>query len=556
MKNKTQVNPNLNSNATTVNSAIGSATTVNPLIDQSVASAQIGDVIGNKYKIKELLNKSTGEADLFLCESKGKKYVAKIYRRAVAVKPEVISALKNISSPYGAKLYDSDTYNGFPYEILPYYQNGSLQGKTFSFDELKNKVIPSINEALHVLHSIGIIHKDLKPSNIMLLDNGSVSIIDFGISSVINDGNTVLVTKTGMTPEYSAPEALRNIFLEESDYYSMGITLYELFCGHTPYQNMDVDTIAKYMSLQRIPFPDNMPEDLKDLIIALTYNDLTHRNDKNNPNRRWTYNEVLNWCSGKKQVIPGEGTEAISFKAIPSYTFMQNKYDSIPKLVIALAENWEDGKKQLFRGLLSSFFKGFDPEIAGYCMDAEEALNNPNANDDLIFWNLLYKIQPDLRIFFWKGRIYQNIADLGKEMLNLLWANTASADYWNGILSAKLLSSYLQIVKSENNDLMQAAVALESLYINGGKNSRDRLKLYYQMAYLLSGIKEFHIDGQAFTSIKALSEYMNNILVKSYDAFEAFCCKLIDSNDVLDAQFEAWLIALGKSNEIDGWRKN
>ena len=119
MKNKTQVNPNLNSNATTVNSAIGSATTVNPLIDQSVASAQIGGVIGNKYKIKELLNKSTGEADLFLCESKGKKYVAKIYRRAVAVKPEVISALKNISSPYVAKLYDSDTYNGFPYKILP-----------------------------------------------------------------------------------------------------------------------------------------------------------------------------------------------------------------------------------------------------------------------------------------------------------------------------------------------------------------------------------------------------------------------------------------------------
>ena len=82
-----------------------------------------------------------------------------------------------------------------------------------------------------------IIHKDLKPSNIMLLDdNRSVAIIDFGISSVVEQGNTVLVTKTGMTPEYSAPETFRKSLFEESDYYSFGITLYELYCGYNPYK--------------------------------------------------------------------------------------------------------------------------------------------------------------------------------------------------------------------------------------------------------------------------------------------------------------------------------
>ena len=100
-----------------------------------------------------------------------------------------------------------------PFEVLPYYKNGSLQGRKFSLDELKKTIIPCINEALHVLHQNDIIHKDLKPSNIMLLDdNKRVAIIDFGISSVVEQGNTVLVTKTGMTPEYSAPETFRDLF--------------------------------------------------------------------------------------------------------------------------------------------------------------------------------------------------------------------------------------------------------------------------------------------------------------------------------------------------------
>ena len=95
------------------------------------------------------------------------------------------------------------------------------------------KIIPNINEGLHAIHEAGIIHKDLKPSNIMLNSDGeTVSIIDFGISSIIADGNTVLVTKTGMTPEYSAPETFKNLFLRESDYYSFGITLFELLWLH------------------------------------------------------------------------------------------------------------------------------------------------------------------------------------------------------------------------------------------------------------------------------------------------------------------------------------
>ena len=555
MSNRTEINPNVN--ATVINSEMGQATAINPDLAASTAKIVAGTLIADKYEIVEPLSVSTGEAELYVCKCDGKEYVAKVYRRQRAVKPEVITALKSIKSPYVASLFDTGIHNNLPFEILPYYKNGSLQGRKFSMTELKKTIIPCINEALNVLHQNDIIHKDLKPSNIMLLDdNKSVAIIDFGISSVVEQGNTVLVTKTGMTPEYSAPETFRNLFLEESDYYSFGITLYELYCGYTPYKNMNAEEIAQFTAVQRIPFPKDMPQELQDLISAVTYFDITNRNNKNNPNRRWTYTEVDNWCKGKKQVIPGEGTGSGAEKAIPPYTFLGQAYKDIPSLITALASNWNDGKKQLYRGLLSGFFKNFNPEIAGYCIDAEEEATQTAGKDDVIFWNLLYKICPELNGFYWLGHIYESLPALGRDMLEKLWKNDKSDyTYWDSILENKLLTNYLKNIKSKNSDLGKASSALETVHKVGKKSKRDALMNYYTMAYLLSGQKLFNVDNKQLKNVAELSAYMKGLLDSSYEEFEDFCHKLIDYDDTLDVQFEAWLIALGKRNELNLWRE-
>lgn len=555
MNNTTQLNPNVNS--TVINSEVGQETAINPNIVTATANLSAGTVLAGKYEIVEPLSASTGEADLYVCKYNGAEYIAKVYRRQRAVKPEVITVLKSIDSPYVAKLFDTGIYNDRPFEVLPYYKNGSLLGKKFSFDELKKTIIPCINEALRVLHQNDIIHKDLKPSNIMLLDdNKSVAIIDFGISSVVEEGNTVLVTKTGMTPEYSAPETFRNLFLEESDYYSFGITLYELYCGYTPYKNMNAEEIAQFTAVQRIPFPKDMPQELQDLISAVTYFDITNRNKKNNPNRRWTYTEVDNWCKGKKQVIPGEGTGFGAEKAIPPYTFLGQAYKDIPSLITALASNWNDGKKQLYRGLLSSFFKNFNPEIAGYCMDAEEEATRTAGKDDIIFWDLLYKIYPELNGFYWMGQTYESLPALGRDMLERLWKNDKSNySYWDSILGNKLLTNYLSKVKSKNENLADAASALETAHNVGNRSKRDTIMNYYTMAYLLSGQKLFAIGEKRLKSVSELTAHMKGLLDSSYEEFEDFCHSMIDYDDTLDVQLEAWLIALGKRKELDAWRQ-
>lgn len=557
MSDRTEINFNIN--ATEINSDIRNSTVVNQDVAATSCKISAGTIIAGKYEVIKPLSVSTGEADLYICKYSGEEYVAKVYRRQRAVKPEVLTALKSIDSPYIASLYDMGEYNSFPFVVLPYYKNGSLQGRKFTFEELKENIIPCINEGLKVLHQNDIIHKDLKPSNIMLQDdNKSIAIIDFGISSVVEEGNTVLVTKTGMTPEYSAPETFRNLFLEESDYYSFGITVYELFCGYTPYKNMSAEEIAQYTAVQRIPFQKDMPQELQDFISAVTYFDITNRNKIENPNRRWTYIEVFNWCKGQKQVIPGEGADIAADNAIPVYTFAGKRYRDIPSLITAFASNWNDGKKQLYRGLMSAFFKNFNPEIAGYCMDAEEEATHTNGKDDIIFWNLLYKIYPELSGFYWKGQIYESLPALGRDMLERLWENDKSNfHYWNSILKNKLLTGYVTIVNSKKEGLAAAISALETAYAvdKNRKHSRNTMMNYYTMAYLLSGQQVLNIGEKRFENVDEFAAYMNELLKSSYEEFEGFCHKMIDSDDRLDAQLEAWLIALGKRKELESWRK-
>jgi serine/threonine protein kinase len=559
MADKTLINNELlYNNSTVINPSVQnsvSATVLNPVTSREV-NVNIGQSLFGKYTVVKKMDIITGEADLYLCEYNNAQYVAKLYRRKVAIKPEVSHKLMNINSKYVAKIYETGEINGFPAEIIPYYRHGSLQGRKYDYQQLKEHIIPSLNEGLKVLHDNGIYHKDLKPSNIMIADNQKdVAIIDFGISSAREDNNTVIVTKTGMTPEYSAPETFRNLFLEESDYYSLGITLYELFCGYTPYKNMSPEAIEQYSLVQRVPFPNNMPEDLQNLIAACTYYDITNRKNKSNPNRRWTYEEVKKWCNGDKQILPGEGIGNTRVGDMNQYKFMGEIYVEVAKLTKALALNWNDGKKQLFRGILSGFFKSSNPDLAGYCIDAEEEAARINGKDDIIFWKLLYKLNPNTADFYWKGHVYQGLPALGREILEKLWKDDTSNDsFYYEILSEKMLSRYVSLKVENNNVLSDAVKGLEDSY-KISNNQRDKKKNLYLMGYMLSGQKLMHIEGKDFRTVGELADYMKELLDESYEKFETLCHKLIDYDDNLDVQLESWLLALGKKKEIEVWRE-
>ena len=566
MSDATQINTELNASETQINTEISfdnirdDSTEINPELRGEGEELITDEIIGDRYVVEEPLDVKSGEADLYICsrideKDSGKKYVAKMYRRETAIKQEIIEKLLSIDSPYVAKLYDTFEHKGFTVDIIPYFKNGSLQGRKYGKEELLETIIPDINEGLKAIHDANIIHRDLKPSNIMLRDDGKhVSIIDFGISSAAEDGNTVIITRTGMTPEYSAPETFKNVWLRESDYYSFGITLFELFCGYVPYANLNSEEIEQYLSVQSLTYPEDMPDILRDFISALTYKDISNRHNKNNPNRRWTYDEVNRWLDGEDLVIPGEGIGNVGLGAMPPYQFMTETFTDEVKLVEALTKHWDEGKKHLFRGYLQKHFRGYNTELERACRDAEKELNSTNGKEDLIFWKTLYKINPKLKGLYWMGKTYESLPAFGSEVLEKLWNKDASDfQYYNSVLNERILTEYVQMVSSDNEKVLSITRGLEDLYQIEETEHRRHLRTYYRMAYQLSGQKLFYYRGNKFRTTGELAKYLESVLAQSKDDFRAICHEFIDQYGNLDLQLETWLIAIGKENELRSW---
>ena len=109
MTNRTEINTEILSNQTQINAAVSQdRVSSNTVINSAVFYGEtipIGTVLCGKYRVVDKLNLESGEASLFICECESKQYVAKLYHRDVAIKDDVIAALKRINSPYVAKLY-------------------------------------------------------------------------------------------------------------------------------------------------------------------------------------------------------------------------------------------------------------------------------------------------------------------------------------------------------------------------------------------------------------------------------------------------------------------
>ena len=145
-----------------------------------------------------------------------------------------------IKSPSVAPIDSFGTFQNHQYTVLPYYEMPALSevvasGVRFSEEELRTRIIPSVIEGLRAVHEAGVLHRDLKPGNLIPDKTGEhIVLIDFGISSDAGR-NTFVVTQTGMTPFYAAPEAMQGIFHQETDYYALGDYDIRAFHGLYPF---------------------------------------------------------------------------------------------------------------------------------------------------------------------------------------------------------------------------------------------------------------------------------------------------------------------------------
>jgi serine/threonine protein kinase len=153
----------------------------------------LGDVVVDKYKVVDKISVSTtGEADIYKVSSlsDNSDLVVKIYRRNNSSKNDVLDKLKIINNKNVGQILEYGDINGFTYIVMPFYKNGSLENfiqQNLNLDKTTLKpIIESIIEGLKAIHESQILHKDLKPANMMISDDGThIKLIDFGISSVL-----------------------------------------------------------------------------------------------------------------------------------------------------------------------------------------------------------------------------------------------------------------------------------------------------------------------------------------------------------------------------------
>ena len=430
---------------TLINSGIAGKTTINLNSDyDSDVENLVGTKVLDHYNIIAKLQTQSGEAAIYLAMpdqdasethniSINAPVVVKVYRRKNAVSREVLERLSKLKSPSIVEIIDYGEYDGYPCIILPQFVSHSLQGTKLSFEQIRDIVVPDVINGLKYLHSQGIIHRDIKPGNMMVTNDGNhIQIIDFGISEALETSGGVVMSKTGFTRDYCAPEALNGSWVEESDYYAFGISLYELFKGDTPFgKNVSAEEYAAMQSVNNIPFSDDFPKALVNLIKGLTYKDISNRNDLSNPNRRWTWREAEKWCKGEILPIPGEissdaGNQSGTGEKRFSESFVFEKADkeklyiyTISELVSALGQNSDIGKKYLGRGKLTEFFR---KEGMQEITSLFEKYEQENFFDEFVYFRMLSELQKNSNDhnFYWRNKGYRDPEDLAEFFKQML----------------------------------------------------------------------------------------------------------------------------------------
>ncbi len=254
----------------------------------------IGKRLGGRYDIKELIGVG-GMANVY-------KAVDIIENRIVAVKilkeeylsnDEFLRRFRNeskaialLSHPNIVKIYDVSLGDGIQYLVMEYVDGITLKEYIEQQHVLKWKeavhFTVQILRALQHAHDKGIVHRDIKPHNIMLLQDGTIKVMDFGIARFARDDGRTMTDKAIGSVHYISPEQARgDVTDEKSDIYSVGVMLFEMLTGKLPFDSDSAVSVA-LMQMQAVPkmprqLNETIPEGLEEITVRAMQKDPAQR---------------------------------------------------------------------------------------------------------------------------------------------------------------------------------------------------------------------------------------------------------------------------------------
>jgi serine/threonine-protein kinase len=266
--------------------------------DAELAGSElIGQLIADRYRVEQLLGEGGMGAVYRATHVQLHKPVAiKMLHREMTLNEEARTrfereavASARIDHPHVTGATDFGKLpDGSCYLVLDYVSGDSLK-KVLATEKVLGPdravhIVRQIAIALDAAHSAGVVHRDLKPDNVMLIEHKGepdfVKVLDFGIAKLEsrNSGNTVQLTQAGAvfgTPEYMSPEQAAGTLADgRADLYTIGVLLFEMLTGKTPFQGETIVAIlTQHLTADPPDLPTTLPQSLRGIVRKLLQKD-------------------------------------------------------------------------------------------------------------------------------------------------------------------------------------------------------------------------------------------------------------------------------------------
>src|SRR5579863_1721542 len=243
-----------------------------------------GSVLGGRYEILQMLGEGGMGAVYKARDRELDRYVAlKIIRPELANQPEVLRRFKQelilarkVTHKNVIRIFDLGEADGIKFISMDFIEGQDLRSllnqKGKLSPEEATAIMLQVCQALDAAHAEGVVHRDLKPQNIMIDAQGRTTVMDFGIARSME---LTGMTQTGAligTPEYMSPEQAKGQEVDaRSDLFTLGIIFYELLTGKTPYVSDTVVATLLKRTQERARPPSQLeptlPRYLNDLVV-------------------------------------------------------------------------------------------------------------------------------------------------------------------------------------------------------------------------------------------------------------------------------------------------
>lgn len=285
-------------------------------------------------------------------------------------------ALAKLTHSNIVKVLDYGKFEDKPWLVMPYLPGGTLKqklhGVPMDYQQAAALLIP-VAHALDFAHQQGMVHRDVKPSNILITQSGDPMLTDFGIAKIIDSDATMDLTGTSATigtPEYMAPEQATSKNVDHrADIYALGIVFFEMVTGRKPYQaDTPMAVMFKHVS-EPLPRPRDFAPGLPEVVERLLVKALAKR-----PADR--YQSMSEFAAALEKLAHGDLSATAKIDSRKDLTQDATVVDRAPTMAYQSQDSQRrnDFRSSGWKGFLAMGLGGAVMVIMGICLLAAAIL--------------------------------------------------------------------------------------------------------------------------------------------------------------------------------------